>query len=208
MAHLTYEFVHLPCSKAFEEDQKMVLPAFDIMKSENPHPKWTGLQLGAPPEPTFWNVTAWDSSDAHRAWQSCAIFPSFYSAIIPVVADAANPRFDFFHSHFPSDPERALSAPLTQVTLLTPKQGKTRQEIEGLLEKMLGLMKESGAEGVLEAVVGTIEEHPEKVIVAIGWESKEHQEKASGPSGPAGHIIKEIDDLAEATSANTKFFKH
>ncbi|KAI0028869.1 hypothetical protein K488DRAFT_89307 [Vararia minispora EC-137] len=205
MAHFAYDFVHCPCSKAFEADQSMVKRAFEIMHIENPHPTWPGIQIG---EPTYWNVTAWENSAAHKAFTTSAVWPAFWEAIAPVTANPANTGAVFFHGHFPTDPAPALDAPLTQITQLAPKAGKTRADIEELVVRMLKLMDGDGVDGVRAAFMGTIEEHPQNVVVLIGWESKELQEKASGPDGPAGAILKEASDTAEATSALTKLTKH
>jgi hypothetical protein len=35
---LTYEFVHLPASAAFQADQTIARPAFDISRTQTPHP--------------------------------------------------------------------------------------------------------------------------------------------------------------------------
>ncbi|KAI0027178.1 hypothetical protein K488DRAFT_91194 [Vararia minispora EC-137] len=206
MANLTYDFVYLPASSAFQADQSIVKPAFDIMKAENPNPKWVGLQEGAS---TYWGVTVWDSIDAHKAFQTSATFPAFWDAIVPVAANPSSPGAEYFHAHFKADPSAALNAGVTRIALLTANAGHTKAEVEALGDKLVGLIQGGGAaHGVTGAAVGSIVEHPDKVILVFGWESKEAQDKSSDPNGPAAAVIKEAETIATSSYNSVKLTKY
>ncbi|KAI0029926.1 hypothetical protein K488DRAFT_88266 [Vararia minispora EC-137] len=209
MAHLTYEFAYLPASKAFQDDPSIARPAFDISKTKTPHPIWVGLQADAA---TFWNVTTWDSSATHKAYQASPEYPIFFSTISVVLEDISNPRATFLYVHFDRDPAPALDSPLTEIVLLSPRDGAKPDDVVRAASSLLALMVREKCVGVSGCAIGTVEDNPEEIVVVTGWEGVEFKDKLkqkiAGSNQPIFRLTQESTIVANWVLSNVEFYKH
>lgn len=109
------------------------------------------------------------------------------------------------HAHFNADPLPLFAAPVVEHAFLTPEDGVTLDELKAALLRSNEVLAQH-RDLSTGAVIGTMEERPDQLIVIAGWQSlevcaivckarssrgspfswlKAHQ-KFAAPGGPAG----------------------
>ncbi|KIM43415.1 hypothetical protein M413DRAFT_444241 [Hebeloma cylindrosporum] len=115
-----------------------------------------------------YTVITWESLDHHKKMTERDDYPAFVESLKPTLASPLQIQ----HVQFDGDATAAFTAPVTEITIAKPKEGKTRADIEAVIEeikKNSHLVK--GAHPPL--AWGKVQQEPEAYVLAIGWDSVE-----------------------------------
>ncbi|KAF8954299.1 hypothetical protein BDZ97DRAFT_489766 [Flammula alnicola] len=163
-----YEIITFPASEAFVTDSATVLkaPAEFLSTVDGLPSVFAGL---AEEEKTGFIVAEWETYEHHKAMTQRPGYPQIVG-FGPAFASAG--ERSSFHVDFIADPKAgALTAPTTEVMVMTLKEGKTKDDLAAVLA-VLG-PKITAAEGAYEPLAWgeTREEPGKKFYLFLGWES-------------------------------------
>jgi hypothetical protein len=99
------------------------------------------------------------------------IFPAFSEMFALALPDPPRGGISMVHAHFDLDPLPAFSAPITEHAYLKPKDGITMEGLKSLVGRMCSELAGPCNEYSTGATWATTEEHPNQLILLIGWKS-------------------------------------
>ena len=86
------------------------------------------------------------------------------------------------HTHLIADPLPLLAAPIVEHAFLTPKDGVSLEDLKNTLLRAQARLLEH-KDICYGAVMGTIEERPDQLLILAGWKSLEVRACSSNKSG-------------------------
>ena len=110
----------------------------------------------------------WESFDHYKKLTESAGFPDLIESMKPAMAGP----LQTLHAEVKTDPTTALEAPVTEVTIVSIKEGKTFEDVRPLgeaLDASCHLLKGNHVPSSWGPVVQDVQ----KIGVAVGWDSVE-----------------------------------
>ncbi|KAJ7600754.1 hypothetical protein C8J56DRAFT_911195 [Mycena floridula] len=195
--------VTFPASDAYKLNLTLAEPAVKVIAdAEGYLGAWYGLQNEVEGAELGHLVTAWETYEHHKK----VVDGPGYADIMAGVKPALKGPLDSHHIKVTMDHIPALSAPTTEFVSVTLKEGKDMAELLKVSERMINHL--NGAKGAFPPIVfGTSIEEPTKIILVIGWGSRQiHMDAISVE--PFTSTMGEIAQLADITFSHTDMTKY
>ncbi|PPQ83568.1 hypothetical protein CVT26_003974 [Gymnopilus dilepis] len=195
-------------SDAFVADKSLITPGLDFLKKvEGCNAVYSGfaveentyfLFLGtlSPFPLLFLNLT---HSLPHTVWETLQhhkdlIAHPQYPQILGLGPTVGEGGIKLYHVAFQKDFTPALSAPFTEILAMNLKEGKTKEGLEEVLDKIASGIDKDNTEEYRPVTRGATVEEPEKVFyLSIGWKSPEFHKQIVEQD----HILPDILQLRE-----------
>ncbi|CCM05036.1 uncharacterized protein FIBRA_07238 [Fibroporia radiculosa] len=169
------EIIHGKAIDAVTADpwnKAIVGPALDIVGNAPGSLKiYRGLQTEEPKH--LYVYVAWTELQAHKNFQAD---PVNYPEVGKRVGSFMVSDRDMFHVEPSADPYKALNAPVTELALLTPRPGYTKEnvaeKVKTLVESPHSLQEDLG---LISAFWGPVVEKENTLALIVGWKSVEAQ---------------------------------
>ncbi|KAF9565779.1 hypothetical protein CPC08DRAFT_747796 [Agrocybe pediades] len=161
-------------SKSYLENPAEVLkPVSEFFKKTG---GWESFHYGVTEEDgtTFFLLLGWESLDAHKALIAAPGYPQ--STGLMAAMDLTEP-LSMNHIEFNRDYLSALTAPVTEIVLLTLNEGKTKEDLNRVFDSLAAKVDEVNSK-YEPCAWGQSLEAPDKFYLIIGWDSVQAHEDA------------------------------
>ncbi len=111
------------------------------------------------------SVTVWETLEHHKALVNRPGYPEILG-----LKPAINGESKLYHIDFNNSPKAAVTAPTTEILILTLKEGKTKEHLDTILAAAdPKIIADGGVFG--PSAWGATQESSNVVILLLGWES-------------------------------------
>ncbi|KAI0373280.1 hypothetical protein BV20DRAFT_963120 [Pilatotrama ljubarskyi] len=207
----TLEIVHKRATEAFRanpKDASLVKPAFDILSAQKGQlQKYYGVEHED--KETAYAVIAWEELEDHyKLMNDKETYPRLREATKGFF-DASQPGKEaMLHVRPTSEPYKAFEAPVTEIAYFTAKEGKSKSEIEELVDALAKAMNAAGqSEGVFHAAWGPSVEKDNVVVLFIGWTNVEAHWNAVQTNKTLSEIVAKCRATADVHLIHVAFTK-
>ncbi|KAF9498957.1 hypothetical protein BDN71DRAFT_1587005 [Pleurotus eryngii] len=199
------EVLTVNVSDGFVKDPKVVYQLVNILKNVPGYiTTYYGFQHEDKTKGYVLNV--WETVGHHAALMQEPSYPEVVTAfsLMPAAPMPENTVMD--HVAFAPYPVTALDAPITEMAVVTLKEG---QDAKLLKEELANLAKAldvaKGAHPLCS--FGASRQRPEHNVLLVGWDNIQiHNDSVYGPGGPTD-VIARIKKLADVSVSHTAFTK-
>ncbi|KZV68000.1 hypothetical protein PENSPDRAFT_635060 [Peniophora sp. CONT] len=139
-----------------------------MLKEKTPHAIYGGIGLEKPYTSI---IVAWDKTETHNEFIKSSDYPILGERLVPLLANPKNPGLEMFHAHYDSDPTALFDAPITEFAIATVKSGVSTEEAHATIESIA--KKVGTVPGIVGAVVGKIEEAPDRFVMVVGRKTRQ-----------------------------------
>jgi len=143
----------------------------------------------------------WESFDHYKKFTKSDGYPAVVESMKPAMAGPLQMQ----HVEVKTDPTTALEAPVTEITIVSLKEGRTFEEVRAMGEKVdANAHLAKGAH--IPSSWGPTFQDGQKIVVAAGWDSVEDHAALPG-TPPFTQIFVDMAELADLTINHVKFMK-
>ncbi|KZV63999.1 hypothetical protein PENSPDRAFT_656853 [Peniophora sp. CONT] len=182
MAEHTYEIASFPAADAVKKDLSVCKPVIEVTKRHTSLPVFVGISVESA---KLYVVATWENTDAHRKFIAHPDYKFAQADFASLLPEGGAAGISIVHAHFNADPLPLFAAPVVEHAFLTPEDGVTLDELKAALLRSNEVLAQH-RDLSTGAVIGTMEERPDQLIVIAGWQSLEAHQKFAAPGGPAG----------------------
>ncbi|KJA21167.1 hypothetical protein HYPSUDRAFT_187695 [Hypholoma sublateritium FD-334 SS-4] len=194
-----HEIVSFPATDAFAADPIGVLKtaAEFFATVEGCLGVYAGL---AEEEKTGSILIIWETLEHHKALVKRPGYPEILG-----VKPAINGESKIYHIDFNHSPKAAVTAPTTEVLVLTLKEGKTKEQLDTILAATdPKIIADDGVFG--PSAWGATQESEGVVVLLLGWESsKKHLEVIGKPTHTT--FVESLKETADTKVVHVSFKK-
>jgi len=167
------EFVTFKASEAYIADSAVIQPAVKLLaEHEGVLSVFTGFEVEDPTVGYLFVV--WEKLEHHEKLMQDSSYPTILSTL---AAAQSGPPLSMLHFDMTDDPTKGLTAPVTDLTYMTLKEGKTKADVEPFFATFAWI-----ADLGRGFHHGQCVEKPELFVVLMGWASIEaHMEAGKAP---------------------------
>ncbi|KAF8967025.1 hypothetical protein BDZ97DRAFT_561754 [Flammula alnicola] len=150
----------------------------------------------------FWMVVVWQSHAHHQAMIDRPDYPVMVGRLQPFFRDG---QLKMNHIEFNKETDAAFNAPVTAISFLTLKEGRTKEEADEALRALIKVLDE-GPGSFQPATWGETEEDAEKTILVVGWSSVQiHHEVVRDNTTLYSGRIAELKKITDIEIVHVKF---
>ncbi|KAI0350210.1 hypothetical protein OH77DRAFT_1514494 [Trametes cingulata] len=211
MALPTIEVVHKRATEAFRanpKDASLVKDAFDILSAQKGQlQKYYGLEHED--KETAYAVIAWEELEDHyRLMKDAETYPRLGAATSTFFDSTQPGKETMLHVRPTSEPYKAFEAPVTEIAHFTLKEGKSKSELEELVDTLAKAVNAAGdSEGAVYAAWGPTVEKDNLVVLFIGWTSVEAHWNAVQNNKTLSDLVSKGKSLADIQLVHVAFSK-
>ncbi|PFH54111.1 hypothetical protein AMATHDRAFT_884 [Amanita thiersii Skay4041] len=190
------ELLRFPASDTVLADISIVRPVFDLLKTA---PGYIAAHFGVDGKNGY-VIVIWETYEHHKQLMDS---PS-YSQIIAAFSPFHTGPYVMEHIAIDKDITPALTAPVTELTLLKCKGSKPQKYYESAAQRIIDAL--SSAKGAHpNACWGVSKENPDNLYTIVGWDSVEASAVSQDSLKSA---VEEVDANFELSIAHAKLTKH
>ncbi|KAF7422424.1 hypothetical protein PC9H_010580 [Pleurotus ostreatus] len=199
------EVLAVNVSDGFTKDPKVVYQLVNILKNVPGYiTTYYGFQQEDKTKGYVLNV--WETYEHHAALMQEPNYPEVVTAfsLMPAAPMPENTVMD--HVAFAPYPVTALDAPVTEMAILTLKEGQDAKVLNEELAKLAKAL--DAAKGAHPPCsFGASRQRPEHNVLLVGWDNVQaHLDSVYGPGGPTD-VIERLGKLADVSFSHTAFTK-
>ncbi|KDR82944.1 hypothetical protein GALMADRAFT_238635 [Galerina marginata CBS 339.88] len=194
------EIAWWPASDALLADPTIVAPALEYISKVD---GCLGIYSGLVEEDkkTVYAFIVWETVEHHKTLMKHPEYPAVLG-----LAPSVGGELKLNHVNYIKDFVPALTAPTTEILGITLKEGKTKEDLENVLNK-LAVRIDAANSKYAPVTWGPTVEDPKKFFLSIGWDSaKAHGDIVGEPSFLPD--LTELRSTADLNMSHASLKKH